>query len=76
VQAHAQGISEGAISHLRDTIDERLGDQMKDARKHARDGFTQKPKKFAKRVVKSIKRDLEPDDDHARDGEDIERAID
>lgn len=75
VATHSQGIGDAAIAHLRDTLDEHLEEHMKTARKHARDAFAQKPKKFAKRLVKSVKRDLTPDDDH-REAEDIDRAMD
>lgn len=69
VQTHGQGIDGDAVDHLRDTIDERLEIEMRDARKNARDAFAQKPKKLARRLAKSVKRDLTPD---SRDDE-IER---
>ena len=73
VQTHGQGIGDDALDHLRDTIDERLDIEMKDARKNASEAFAQKPKKFAKRLAKSVKRDLTPADDSTRDAEEIER---
>jgi len=76
VETHGQGIGDEAVRHLRDTIDERLEDLMKTARKTARDAFAQKPKRFGKRLVKSVKRDLTPADDNAREPEDIDRAMD
>jgi len=77
VETHGQGIPGDAIKHLRDTIDDRLEDQMKQLRRDARDAFAQKPKKFAKRLVKSVKRDLTPADDNPRDAEEsIDRAMD
>ena len=76
VQTHGQGIGEDAIDHLRKTIDNRLDDAMKSARKDARDAFAMKPKKFAKRLVKSVKRDLTPADDNPREVDEIERAMD
>ena len=76
VQTHGQGIGDDAIDHLRKTIDKRLDDAMKSARKDARDAFAQKPKKFVKRLVKSVKRDLTPADDNARETDEIERAMD
>jgi len=63
VATHAQGIGDGAIDHLRDTIDERLDELMKQTRKGARDAYSLKPKKFEKRLLKSIKRDLTPADE-------------
>jgi CHAD domain-containing protein len=76
VQTHGQGIGDDAIEHLRETIDHRLDDTMKAARKNAKDAFELKPKKFAKRLVKAVKRDLKPADDSAPETEDIDRAMD
>jgi CHAD domain-containing protein len=76
VETHGQGIDKDALTSLRRTIDKRLEDLMKSARKNARDAFEQKPKKFEKRLVKSVKRDLTPADDSTREGDEIERAMD
>jgi CHAD domain-containing protein len=76
VDTHRQGIDDDAIKSLRKTIDEQFEERMKTARKAARDAFAQKPKKFAKRLVKSVKRDLRPADDNGRESEEIERAMD
>jgi CHAD domain-containing protein len=76
VQTHGQGIGDDAIGQLRKTIDKRLEDAMKASRKDAGDAFAQKPKKFMKRLVKSVKRDLTPDDDNTRETDEIERAMD
>ena len=61
---HNQGISADELEHLESAVDAQLGDLMKQTRKTGRDTFSQKPKKFAKRIEKSIKRDLAPADDH------------
>jgi CHAD domain-containing protein len=63
VATYDQGITPEAADHLRDTIDGHLVDLMKSARRAARDGFRQKPKKFEKRITKSVRRDLAPADD-------------
>lgn len=76
VETHSQGIDGAAIKQLRETIDDRLDEHIKSARKTARDAFAQKPKKFEKRLVKSVKRDLTPADDSSREPEDIDRAMD
>lgn len=76
VQTHGQGIGDDHIDQLRAAIDERLEIEMKDARKNAKDAFEQKPKKFTKRLVKSVRRDLQPEDDNGPNGEDIDHAID
>jgi CHAD domain-containing protein len=72
VETHGQGVPADAVKQLRDAIDERLEDEMKSLRKNARDAFAQKPKKFSKRLAKSVKRDLTPADEKG-DAEDIER---
>ena len=75
VETHGHGIDKDALSSLRKMIDSRLDDTMKSARKAGGDAFEQKPKKFEKRLVKSVKRDLRPADD-TRDSDEIERAMD
>jgi CHAD domain-containing protein len=76
VETHGQGIDKDALTSLRKTIDNRLEDLMKSARKNAKDAFEMKPKKFEKRLVKSVKRDLTPADDSTRETDEIERAMD
>ncbi|MEJ7597215.1 MAG: CHAD domain-containing protein [Kofleriaceae bacterium] len=66
VETHGQGIASSAIGQLRDTIDSQLEELMKEARKAARDAFSLKPKKFQRRLVKAVKRDLTPADDDDR----------
>lgn len=61
---HDQGITPEELEHLQTAVDAQLDDLMKSARKAGRDTFSQKPKKFAKRIAKAIKRDLTPPDDH------------
>jgi CHAD domain-containing protein len=63
VATYGQGIPPEAIEHLRDSIDGQLEELMKTARKAARDAFRQKPKKFEKRITKSVRRDLVPPDE-------------
>ncbi|HEX2688158.1 MAG TPA: CHAD domain-containing protein [Kofleriaceae bacterium] len=63
ITTFAQGIPPEATRHLRDSIDGLLDEQMKTARKAARDAFRQKPKKFEKRITKSLHRDLASPDD-------------
>lgn len=63
VETYDQGLSRDALDQLRDEIDAKLDDAMKKARKEARDAFHPKPKKFEKRVAKSLRRDLAPPDD-------------
>ncbi len=76
IETHSQGVDADAVKHLRRTIDAQLDDLMKTTRKTARDAFAQKPKRFGKRLAKSIKRDLSPAEDNGRDHDDLDRAID
>jgi len=54
IATYDQGIAPEAVSHLRDSIESHLGELMKSARRAARDAFRQKPKKFEKRISKSV----------------------
>jgi len=63
VATYAQGIPAEALDHLRDAIDQQLAAQMKAARQTARDAFRTSGKRFAKRVTKSMRRDLAPPDE-------------
>lgn len=69
VTTYAQGVPAADIDQLVGSIDHQLDDLMKGARKAGRDSFSLKPKKFAKRLAKAIKRDLTPADDAAGNGE-------
>ena len=64
VDTHGHQVPADALDHLTATIDAQLDDLMKIARKAARDSFAQRPKRFVKRLARSIKRDLTPSDDH------------
>lgn len=68
IATYSQGVGAEDLDRLRAAIDTQLDDLMQSARKAGRDTFAQKPKKFVKRLQKSIKRDLTPaDDQHADD---------
>ena len=64
VQTHAQGLPPKDVERLRAELDRQLEDRMKDARKAGRDAFSQKPKKFLRRLEKAVKRDLTPADEN------------
>lgn len=68
VETYAQGIPAEDLERLYGVIDRQLDDLMKDARKAGRDSFQLKPKRFAKRLAKAIKRDLAPADEAGGDG--------
>lgn len=63
VDTYGHGLGEGEIDHLKSAIDARLVDLMAETRKGARDTFSQKPRRFAKRLAKAVRRDLTPVDD-------------
>lgn len=74
VETYAQGIRDAEVEGLTSAIDAQLEDLMAETRKAARDTFAQKPRKFAKRLTKAVKRDLTPADDaeaeaHENDGD-------
>lgn len=66
VETHGLGIPADAVGRLRTAIDAQLDDLMDAARKVASDSFEVKPSKFARRIAKTVKRDLASPDD--RDG--------
>ena len=66
VNTYAQGITPEAVAHLRGAIERSLDDLMTSARDAGRDAYSQRPKKFAKRLAKAVKRDLTPPDDADR----------
>lgn len=63
VDTYGQGLGKDEIEHLKSAIDARLEDLMAETRKAARDTFSQKPRRFAKRLTKAVRRDLTPVDD-------------
>jgi CHAD domain-containing protein len=60
VRTHATGISAEAIDRLGATLDAQLDDLVKDSRRAGRDTFKRKPRKFARRVTKGVRRDATP----------------
>lgn len=71
VSTYNQGVGADELENLTSAIDAQLADLMKSTRKAGRDTFAQKPKKFGKRLRKSIKRDLTPADDQHADHADL-----
>ncbi|MBX3156393.1 MAG: CHAD domain-containing protein [Deltaproteobacteria bacterium] len=70
VHTHAHGIPADEIDHLRDSLDDQLGELMKGTRRISRDVYDAKPKKFERRLNKSVKRDLTPADE-LRNGQNV-----
>jgi CHAD domain-containing protein len=63
VNTYGQGIAPEAVDHLRDSIDSAVDELMTTARDAGRDAYSQRPRKFAKRLAKAVKRDLTPPDE-------------
>lgn len=63
VNTYAQGIAPEAVEHLRESIETALDDLMATARDAGRDAYSQRAKRFGKRLAKAVKRDLTPPDD-------------
>ncbi len=63
VNTYAHGIPPEAVEHLRDSLESSLDDLIATARGAGRDLYSQRPKKFAKRLAKAMKRDLTPPDE-------------
>ncbi len=63
VATYGQALREDELDHLKAAIDAQLEDLMVETRKAARDTFSQKPRRFAKRLTKAVRRDLTPVDD-------------
>lgn len=60
VRTYGQGVAPEAFEHLIDAINTQLDDLMKDSRSAGRDAFRAKPRKFARRLGKAVRRDLAP----------------
>lgn len=69
ISTYNQGIGGDELDHLKSAIDAQLVDLMRDARRASRDSFALKPKRLAKRVGKSITRDLTPADEQQHEAE-------
>ena len=60
VRTYGQGIAPEAFDKLVNTIDSQLDDLMRDSRAAAKPAFRRKPRKFARRLTKAVRRDLAP----------------
>jgi CHAD domain-containing protein len=60
VATHSQGVTTEAIEHLTTAIDAQLGDLMKVGRKSGKAAFEDSGKQFAKRLRRSVRKDLQP----------------
>jgi CHAD domain-containing protein len=60
VRTYGQGIAPEAYDQLVHAIDGQLDDLMRDSRSAGREAFRQKPRKFARRLAKAVRKDLTP----------------
>lgn len=60
VRTHSTGIAPEAIDRLAAALDAQLDDLIADSRRAGRDAFKRKPRKFARRVSKLVRRDATP----------------
>jgi CHAD domain-containing protein len=60
VRTHAGGISPEAVDRLSGALDTQLDDLIADSRRAGRDMFKRKPRRFARRVTKLVRRDSAP----------------
>ncbi|HEY5949818.1 MAG TPA: CHAD domain-containing protein [Kofleriaceae bacterium] len=60
VRTHATGIAPEAIERLSTTLDTQLDDLVADSRRAGREMFKRKPRRFARRVTKLVRRDATP----------------
>jgi CHAD domain-containing protein len=60
VRTHSAGIAPEALDRLTGALDAQLDDLVADSRRAGRDVFRRKPRKFARRVTKRMRRDAVP----------------
>jgi len=60
VRTYGQGIAPEAFDQLVHSIDGQLDDLMRDSRSAGRPAFRKKPRKFARRLAKAMRKDLTP----------------
>ena len=60
VRTHATGIAPDAIERLQTAIESQLDDLVADSRRAGRDAYQKKPRRFARRVRRLIRRDATP----------------
>jgi CHAD domain-containing protein len=65
VQTHALGVPTADVERLRDELERRLVDLAAEVRRDGRDAFRRKPRRFARRLAKAVRRDLTPADETA-----------
>lgn len=60
VRTYGQGIAPESFDQLVHSIDGQLDDLMRDSRSAGREAFRKKPRKFARRLTKAVRKDLQP----------------
>ena len=69
VRTHAAGVAPTAVDRLEAGLDSQLDDLMADSRRAGKEAFRKKPRKFARRVTKLVRRDAAPIEDSESDVE-------
>jgi CHAD domain-containing protein len=60
VRTHAAGVAPEALDGLVAALSAQLDDVLADSRRAGRDAFRRKPRRFARRLTKAVRRDLAP----------------
>lgn len=60
VRTHGTGIAPDALDRLTSTLDEQLEDLVADSRRAGREFFRRKPRRFARKLTKAVRRDATP----------------
>ncbi|HTL38705.1 MAG TPA: CHAD domain-containing protein [Kofleriaceae bacterium] len=60
VNTHATGVAGEAVDTLVGAVENQIDDLVKDSRRAGRDAFSRKPRRFARRLTKAVRRDLAP----------------
>lgn len=60
VRMHAGSVAKDAVDHLLTAIEAQVDDLIADSRKAGREAFSRKPRRFARRLTKAVRRDLAP----------------
>jgi CHAD domain-containing protein len=60
IRTHAAGVANEAVAAVVSSIETQIDDLVKDSRRAGRDAFDKKPRRFARRLTKAMRRDLAP----------------
>ncbi|HUS27198.1 MAG TPA: CHAD domain-containing protein [Kofleriaceae bacterium] len=60
VRTHAAGVESESVHRLVSSIEAQIDDLVADSRRAGREAFRKKPRRFARRLTKAVRRDLAP----------------